>query len=168
MMKNKDKTITFLVGLPCSGKSTWCSNLTEDHIRLSSDKFIEEEAEKLGKTYNDVFFGYIKDASKKFHSEKQFQLTKHHPNIIVDRTNLYVASRNSILASVPKKEYYVKAIVFDVSLKTILKRNKERQKIGKFIPEDILKEMFETKQFDKTKDFSGFDEVQFINESDVK
>ena len=59
-------TVYVLVGVPGSGKSTWIRNqiwalgLTV----VSTDAFVEQEAHRQGKTYNEVFDEYMPTAVK--------------------------------------------------------------------------------------------------------
>ena len=58
--------VYMLIGVPGSGKSTWIKN--QDWAKgmpvISSDRFIDEHAERVGKTYNEVFDEYSKIAMK--------------------------------------------------------------------------------------------------------
>jgi hypothetical protein len=50
-----------LVGVPGSGKSTWVKNQdwAKDCVVISTDKYVEEWAESVGKTYSEVFQEYM-------------------------------------------------------------------------------------------------------------
>ena len=63
-----------LIGVPGSGKSTWINNQdwSKDCALISTDKLIEIEATRLGKTYNDVFKNYIKKAMIMLENVKSF------------------------------------------------------------------------------------------------
>lgn len=54
-----------LIGLPCTGKSTWIKNTfdPEDILILSTDDMIEHAAMQLGKTYDDIFFRAVRGAT---------------------------------------------------------------------------------------------------------
>ena len=68
-MQRGEKTMPnlyVLVGVPGSGKSTWVSKRNWDNnaVYVSSDKYIDEYAASVGKTYSDVFASYIKTATR--------------------------------------------------------------------------------------------------------
>ena len=61
--------IVMLCGIPCSGKSTYVNKLLtyeywENSIILSTDNYIEEQAKRLGMTYNEVFQDCIDEATR--------------------------------------------------------------------------------------------------------
>ena len=53
-----------LIGVPGSGKSTWVQNQTwaSDCVIVSTDNLVEQYAQSLGKTYNEVFKSYMPTA----------------------------------------------------------------------------------------------------------
>ena len=50
-----------LIGVPASGKSTWIKSQawSDKTVVVSTDRFVEEYAEKQGKTYSEVFDEYM-------------------------------------------------------------------------------------------------------------
>ena len=131
-----------LVGIPTSGKSTYTKKLKElnywkDAVVLSTDNYIEKQAQRLGLTYNQVFDDVIKDVTREL--ELEFNMAKDKgKNIIWDQTNLSRKTRNKKLSKLPSI-YKRGAVYFEISLEEALERNKHRE--GKFIPESILKKM---------------------------
>lgn len=130
-----------LVGIPTSGKSTYTKKLKEhyltDYVVLSTDNYIEEQAKRLGMTYNEIFDDTISDATREL--ELQLNMAKDKgKDIIYDQTNLTIKARRNKLRKFPS--FYKRiAVYFEVSLEDALERNKHRE--GKFIPESILKRM---------------------------
>lgn len=145
------------VGIPGSGKSTFLRQygLTLDHTYLSTDAYIENEAALKGKTYNEVFAGFIKEADKDMRSKLE-QAVKSRRSIIWDQTNLTIGSRRKKLANIPK-EYYKIAMVFVTTPETIIQTNEERKKIGRAIPQTLLETMIG--QFQMPTMEEGFDAV---------
>lgn len=134
------KELIMLVGMPCSGKSTFIekfSNKFNDFIVISTDNIIEDRAEKQGKTYNEIFKDEIKSATKEM-NERLAQAIQNGDNIIWDQTNLTVKSRKSKLSSIPK-DYQKVAMYVETDLKTIKDRN---VRPGKIIPESVLDNMW--------------------------
>jgi predicted kinase len=135
--------LVMLVGIPCSGKSTYVNKLRDyeywkDAVVLSTDNYIEEQAKRLGMTYNEVFQDCIDEATRQL--EMSFVRAKEDgKRIIWDQTNLSIKARKKKLTKVPS--IYKRTVVwFQVDLEEALKRNETRE--GKFIPESILKRMY--------------------------
>ena len=145
-----------LCGLPTSGKSTYVETLKkmkywENAIVLSTDNYIETQAQRMGTTYNEIFQDCIDNATRQL--EIDFIEAKDKgKDIIWDQTNLSIKSRRKKLSKLPS--YYRRGVVhFEISLEEALKRNKHRE--GKFIPESILKRMYH--QFEVPTITEGFD-----------
>jgi predicted kinase len=133
----------FLCGIPCSGKSTYVNKLKkipywENAVVLSTDAYIEKQAQRMGMTYNQIFDDVIDDATREL--ELEFIEAKDKgKNLIWDQTNLSRKTRKKKLSKLPS--IYARGVVyFEISLEEALERNKHRE--GKFIPESILKRMY--------------------------
>ena len=155
--------LVMLCGIPCSGKSTFVNKLRdyeywENSIVLSTDNYIEEQAKRLGMTYNEVFQDCIDEATRQL--EMSFVGAKEEgKRIIWDQTNLSIKTRKKKLIKVPS--IYKRTVVwFQVDLEEALKRNGTRE--GKFIPESILKRMYH--QFEIPTLEEGFDFVSCGND----
>ena len=155
--------LVMLCGIPCSGKSTYVNKLLtyeywKDAIILSTDNYIEEQAKRLGMTYNEVFQDCIDEATRQL--EMSFVGAKEEgKRIIWDQTNLSIKTRKKKLTKVPSI-YKRTAVWFQVDLEEALKRNGTRE--GKFIPESILKRMYH--QFEVPTLEEGFDFVSCGND----
>lgn len=130
----------FLIGLPCSGKSTYVSNNFKDIPVASSDNHIESFAKALGKTYGEVFKSHI-DAAQNAMYEDVLRFTRNRTSFVWDQTNLTVKSRKTKITPLMQADFNVHAYYFNVSLETMLKRNKIRANEGKMIPESVLLNM---------------------------
>lgn len=155
--------LVMLCGIPCSGKSTYMDKLRayeywKDAVVLSTDNYIEEQAKRLGMTYNEVFQDCIDEATRQL--EMSFVRAKEEgKRIIWDQTNLSIKTRKKKLTKVPS--IYKRTVVwFQVDLEEALKRNETRE--GKFIPESILKRMYH--QFEVPTLEEGFDFVSCGND----
>lgn len=155
--------LVMLCGIPCSGKSTYVNKLLtyeywENAVVLSTDNYIEEQAKRLGMTYNEVFQDCIDEATRQL--EMSFVRAKEEgKRIIWDQTNLSIKTRKKKLTKVPSI-YKRTAVWFQVDLEEALKRNETRE--GKFIPESILKRMYH--QFEIPTLEEGFDFVSCGND----
>lgn len=100
-----------LIGVPGSGKSTWIKNQTwsDKTVVASSDRFIDDYAEKEGKTYNDVFKDYAPIAMRLM--ENQVLVAQANGcDIVWDQTNMSAKSRAKKLAML--EGYEKVAVVF--------------------------------------------------------
>jgi len=137
----KKQTMTLLVGLPCSGKSTWSKiNATTETI-ISFDNYLVQE---IDPNYNRAWDKYqALNESKKTEIflkinasfEKAIALNE---NIIVDFTSLTVMDRKKWLDMTPSS-YEKRAIIFNTSFDIILVRNNKRK--NKTIPKIVLEDM---------------------------
>ena len=100
-----------LVGVPGSGKSTWVSNQdwAKDCVYISSDKHIEDEARRQGKTYNEVFKDYATTAVSLM-LDDVIAAREAGKDIIWDQTSVNVKSRKKKFSMLP--DYYHIAVVF--------------------------------------------------------
>lgn len=152
--------LLMLCGIPTSGKSTYVERLKKipywkNAVVLSTDNYIEQEAKKLGLTYNEIFDDVIKDATRELELQLK-QAIEDNSDIIWDQTNLTIKTRKKKLSKIPS--FYKKSSVyFQVSLEEALERNKHRER--KFIPESILKRMYY--QFEIPTIQEGFGHIEF-------
>jgi predicted kinase len=142
-----------LIGMPCSGKSTWASSRKE--FVLSSDRYIEEYASQKSKTYNEVFSSYISKATSLMWDD-MYKAQGEGRDIIWDQTNLTIESRKSKLNAL--SNYKKVALVFSVADDIADRRHLQR--IGKTIPRSILLRMKQTYQPPSISE--GFDEIIMI------
>jgi predicted kinase len=143
-----------LIGVPGSGKSTWIGqqDWAKDCVLVSSDKLIDIEAARQGKTYNDVFKEYIDEANRLMLEDVKAAVAEG-KDIIWDQTNTSRKSRKSKLAKVP--DYRKIAVVFATPDEAEWTRRLGNRP-GKTIPMPVLKAMAEGLQM-PTED--EFDEI---------
>jgi len=152
-----------LVGIPCSGKSTYVEKLKtipywSNSVILSTDNYIEKVAQEHNTTYNEIFEDCISEATRQL--ELAFIMAKDRgENLIWDQTNLTVKTRKKKLSKLPS--FYARGVMyFEVSLEEALERNKNRE--GKFIPESILKRMYHQLEIPTRNE--DFDYVECVND----
>ena len=131
--------VYMLIGVPGSGKSTWINaqDWVKDCVLVSTDKLIELEAGRQGKTYNDVFKSYIDEANRLMMEDVKTAVAEG-KDIIWDQTNTGRKSRKAKLAMMP--DYYKIAVVFATPEKEEWQR-RINSRPGKMIPEGVLKAM---------------------------
>jgi len=154
-------TLTVLVGLPGSGKST---SIPEDFdgFVYSTDRYIESCAKLNRRTYNDVFQEFIGPATK--HMNEQLELAiRQRADVIWDQTNMGAKKRLGILSRFPKT--YRKICVCRIPLWDALEWAELDRRIlsreGKMIPHHIIESMADS-YVEPTLD-EGFDEVHFYD-----
>ena len=83
-----------LIGVPGSGKSTWVQNQTwaSDCVIVSTDNLVEQYAQSLGKTYNEVFKSYMPTAVELM-AQQVVAAREQGQDIIWDQTSTSIASR---------------------------------------------------------------------------
>lgn len=154
-------TLTVLVGLPGSGKST---SIPEDFngFIYSTDNFIEDVARRMGTSYNEEFSHTIKAATAACDSLLGFAIQEG-KDVIIDQTNMTAKKRRSILSRFPKT--YRKVCICRVpprdmnEWKELSTRVLSRE--GKIIPVHIIESM-SASYVEPTLD-EGFDEVRLYD-----
>ena len=143
-----------LVGVPGSGKSTWVSNQdwAKDCVYISSDKHIEDEAQRQGKTYNEVFKDYATTAVSLM-LDDVIAAREAGKDIIWDQTSVNVKSRKKKFSMLP--DYYHIAVVFPTPEPEEHARRLNRP--GKHIPKDVLQSMINN--FEMPTEEEGFKEI---------
>ena len=147
------KKIIYLVGLPCSGKSTWrrrnhtgaaLGGLNEVvhkpfGVVISNDLVTQAYADTNKITYNDAFSILCKtDIVKKTCREIFDNAVKTDiPIIIIDNTNMTVKARRLYEASGYEKH----CVIFECSDEELQNRNEIRKLEGKFIPATVFDQM---------------------------
>ena len=144
-----------MIGVPGSGKSTWIANQNwiQDCVIVSTDNLIEAEAERQGKTYNEVFKDYI-DTATGMMREQVAAAVAEGRDIIWDQTNTVAKSRKGKLTLV--KGYRKIAVVFAVPEPAELEQRLAGRP-GKTIPGHVLDTMI--KGFAVPTEEEGFDEI---------
>jgi len=151
----KDKQITFLVGLPCSGKS-FSIDYEKSQMILSRDNSITEMYPD--KSYNEAFKLHNSDEVDKLFNAKFEEAIRQDMSFIIDKTNLSRKSRMSFINRIPK-DYHKKAYIFATKFSTIVERNNERKEEGKFINNNVYMQMM--KSF-SIPTFEEFDSIEWI------
>ena len=149
-----------LVGVPGSGKSTWIKSQdwAKDCAIVSTDMWVEMEAERVGKTYSEIFQDYMPHAVKLMAQHVELARDKG-MDIIWDQTSTTEITRRRKFNMLPNYEHI--AVVFNTPDQVELdKRLSSRP--GKIIPDHVMKSMIEGFVMPTTAE--GFTEIRFIGE----
>lgn len=154
---SKRPTLWMLIGVPCSGKSTWVENQIGDNDNIfiaSTDNLIDAIAKLNHKSYNDVFHDTIKDAEKTMYKGLAIAV-QDNMDIVWDQTNLTRKNRAKKLILIP--DHYEKiAVVFSIPpIDELEKRLASRP--GKNIPENVMRNMVYS--FEYPEKDEGFDYI---------
>jgi predicted kinase len=154
-------TVTLLVGLPGSGKS---SSIPEDFdgFIYSTDNFIESVAKMNHSTYNAMFQDLIGQATSRMDEQLQLAI-KQQSNVILDQTNMSTKKRRSMLSRFPSD--YRKICICRVLPRDDLEWKELNRRIlsrpGKMIPSHVIKSM--TDSFVQPSLNEGFDEIYLFD-----
>jgi predicted kinase len=149
-----------LVGVPGAGKSTWVSNQdwAKDCTHVSTDMWVEMEADRVGKTYSEIFTEYMPKAVQLM--ARQVELARDiNRDIIWDQTSTTLASRTRKFNMLP--DYYHIAVVFRTPEHTeLVRRLVSRWDSGKIIPEHVIASMIAS--WEEPTEEEGFDEIWYV------
>ena len=150
-------TVYVLVGVPGAGKSTWIRNQdwAKDCAIVSTDAFVDQEAERQGKTYNEVFKDYMPTAVKLM-ADQVVEAREAGQDIIWDQTSTTVASRKKKFNMLPN--YHAVAVVFPTPGSEELER-RLTSRPGKNIPWNVMQGMISG--FKTPTEEEGFDEIWY-------
>lgn len=167
--------VIMTVGVPGSGKSTWARQFREEYYyaidsyelperklyTFSTDALIEAHANKLHKTYSEVFQDYIGTATDIVNDGIKTCINGSF-NIILDQTNLSANSRRKKLSVYPY-EYLRVAVVFPTPEKELHEKILNSRP-GKIIPQNVIDNMIKTYQAPTLEE--GFDYILSVEYSD--
>jgi len=143
-----NKELIILIGVPAAGKSTWVQRefQGECHV-LSTDNIIEELADAMGKTYDEIFSDYIKVAEKMFWEDFDRHISEGYSPIVIDRTNMSVKSRARIFNRLQqwhkRHGYRITGVVFSTPEQTEHER-RLASRPGKTIPKHVVESMIDS------------------------
>ena len=116
---DQSKAFIMCVGLPGTGKTTFCMNMIEKFkidmqpcVYASSDHYIEKFTKRFNQPYVDVYPKFIKDAENFMMGDIRCAVIGGIP-IIHDGLNITVKRRRDILDAIPAT-YHKIALLFDV------------------------------------------------------
>lgn len=147
-----------LVGVPGSGKSTWIKKQvwTLGLSVISTDMWVEMEAERCGSTYSEVFADYMPKAVGLMASHVRLASEKKH-DIIWDQTSVTVESRRRKFNMLPG--YEMIAIVFPTPDRAELDVRLSGR-FGRHIPKNVIDSMIDS--FEMPTIEEGFSKIIIV------
>ncbi len=160
-------TLTILVGLPGSGKSTYLNFVDDpefggDVFVYSTDNYIEAQAKAVGKTYNDMFRDHINEATKHMNDVLAIAISAG-IDVYWDQTNMSSKKRKGILSKFPKnyrKECWCVRVPQTAEEWAELDR-RLASRPGKTIPHHIIEAM--TDSYVEPELDEGFDKITIVD-----
>lgn len=146
-----------LIGVPAAGKSTWVSTQewAVDCVVVSTDKFVEQYAASLGKTYNEVFDEFMPEAVNLM-CQEVIVARAQGKDIIWDQTSTSIKSRKRKFNML--RDYSHIAVVFKTPEADELAR-RLASRPGKNIPQQVMDRMITS--WDEPTLEEGFEQVWF-------
>jgi len=156
-MTEKIPKLYVLIGVPGSGKSTWVKDQewASECAYVSTDIWVELEAQRLGKTYSEIFKDYMPKAVDLM-AAKVIDAREQGKDIIWDQTSTTIASRKRKFNMLPI--YYHIAVVFDTPSRIELNK-RLASRPGKEIPDVVVDGMLAS--FEMPTEEEGFDEIWY-------
>lgn len=165
--KVEGKELIMMIGLPCSGKSTYVEENLSGYTVVSRDNFLFElykntfNSEGELTSYNDVYnflhsSEYRRQVVTQEFDKYVHQMSKTSDKVIIDMTMTSLKSRRKMLATFSK--HSAKAVVLMPSMQEIYGRNAARE--GKYIPEEVFTNM--SKAFVYPVLDEGFTDIKLI------
>ena len=148
-----------LIGVPGAGKSTWIKNQewAKDCAIVSTDMWVDLEAERVGKTYSEIFDEYMPHAVKLMANHVELARDKN-MDIIWDQTSTSVGSRRKKFNMLPDYEHI--AVVFKTPEPEELAR-RLASRPGKNIPDHVMRSMIDNFEMPSLEE--GFTQVWFAS-----
>ena len=152
---------TIMVGIPCSGKSTYIKEMKRqnpDLVVLSIDNCVHFLAQYLGKTYDTAFMEVVEAAERMMWSICDMAIERN-LNVVFDQTNLTKKSRRKKLSRLPSN-YKIDCVYFNTPLEVAMSRmnNSDRDKT---IPDHVMHNMIRNLQEPTAAE--GFEKVIVID-----
>lgn len=148
-------TLTIMVGIPCTGKSTVANDI--DGILISSDDLRVKLFGFEDQTHNKELFSIMNILTSTYGKEEK--------NVIYDATNLSRKRRVALAKEMTKYFSNINIVTTVCSIEEIFYRNSTRK--DRYIPEDKLKEMI--KSFEPPTCFEfPYNKIEYITTSNKK
>ena len=146
-----------MVGVPGSGKSTWIANQdwAGNCVVVSTDAYVERFAQRMGKTYSEVFEEVMPRAIRLMMRRVRWAHERN-LDVIWDQTSTTAASRRRKFSALFDYDHI--AVVFRTPAWPELKRRLDSRP-GKTIPRKVIKGMIHS--WEEPSEEEGFMEIWY-------
>lgn len=142
-----------MVGVPGSGKSTYCRN----HVQRG-ERYISRDTIRFSKvSLEEKYFSKEKEVFKEFCKQINEALEKG-INVYADATHISKKSRAKLIKNIKGYDSLC-AVVVNTPVETALIQNEHRKDTRRYVPESIIRKMVAQLEI-PTKE-EGFDEIIF-------
>lgn len=153
--------VIMLVGLPCSGKSTWARAHLPKMVRISTDDHVLERSQEVGIDYQEGLEKFYQEAEIKARLAMADAIATNQ-DVVIDQANLTRSSRANKLAMFPA-HYARIACFFEVPVEVAIERNAIRkEEVGHWVPEAVIREMAERLEAPFEPVFDEVIEIPFV------
>jgi predicted kinase len=151
-----------LIGVPGAGKSTWIKNQTWalGMPVVSTDRYVEIEAKRQGKTYTEVFEEYMPIAVRLMVNHA-LVCQANNMDFIWDQTSTTVKTRAKKFNTLLPSQYEHIAVVFKTPEPDELAR-RLASRPGKVIPAEVMENMIRNFEYPSLDE--GFKEIWVVGE----
>jgi len=151
-----------LIGVPGSGKSTWIKNQSWalGMPVVSTDRYVEIEAQRQGKTYTEVFEEYMPIAVRLMVNHA-LACQANNMDFIWDQTSTTVKTRAKKFNTLLPSQYEHIAVVFKTPEPDELAR-RLASRPGKVIPAEVMENMIRNFEYPSLDE--GFKEIWVVGE----
>lgn len=138
-MRMKQKKVWLLSGVPGSGKTTWVKeqiakkggvHCSRDEIRFS----LLKEGEDYFAHENEVVALWLEKVTNAINNPEV-------KDVYIDATHLTEKARQKTISALPKGEYFITTVFFDVPLEICIERNDNR-KGRALVPHSVIRSMY--------------------------
>jgi len=151
-----------LIGVPGAGKSTWIKNQSWalGMPVVSTDRYVEIEAQRQGKTYTEVFEEYMPVAVRLM-TNHALTCQANNMDFIWDQTSTTVKTRARKFNTLLPSQYEHIAVVFKTPEPDELAR-RLASRPGKVIPAEVMENMIRNFEYPSLDE--GFKEIWVVGE----
>lgn len=137
-MSMKHKKVWLLSGAPGSGKTSWVKKQIKEHggVHCSRDEIrfsLLKDDEDYFAHENEVITLWLEKITNAINNPEV-------EDIYIDATHLTEKSRAKVLDKLPKGDYFVTTVFFDVPLEICIERNENRSGRA-FVPRSVIQRM---------------------------
>lgn len=148
-------TLTLMVGLPGSGKSTYTKTKIDNRTKILSSDAIRKElfGFEEDQEHNDLVFDTLYNRARTFLIQGK--------DVLIDATNSSIENRKKALSHFEDLNIRRKAIVIENSIETCIKQDSLRRRT---VGEKVIREFAES--FSYPTRTEGFDEIAIIKSTE--